>query len=284
MEVSLSRRLWKVNMASTNRAMDISKQGGPVALSALQVTGGETGAPDSWYPVHAERLFSTARRITRNHEDAEDAVQDAFLSAFLHLQNFQGRSTFSTWLTRIGINSALMILRKKRNCREVSPQDSGEGDTLWQVRDSAPDPEEQYADQERRRLLRQAIADLRPSIRRPLQLQTLQGYSAEKMASEIGISLSAVKARLFHAKAALRKTKVLRNITHRHVRWHRGNTQKVVPTTLRGVAGTGASANGGGDCAPPGSTRRVLSPHWCKRTESKTARISVPQTSRRECT
>lgn len=218
-------------MASTNRVMDISEQGGLVALSALQVTGGEAGAPDTWYRVHAERLFSTARRITRNHEDAEDAVQDAFLSAFLHLQNFQCRSTFATWLTRIGINSALMILRKKRNSREVSAQDSSEGDTLWQVKDSAPDAEEQYADQERRRLLRQAIADLRPSIRRPLQLQTLQGYSAEKMASEIGISLSAAKARLFHAKAALRKTKVLRNISHRHVCRHRGITQKVVPTT-----------------------------------------------------
>ena len=224
--------------------MDISEQGGLVALSALQVTGEETGAPDTWYRVHAERLFSTAHRITRNHEDAEDAVQDALLSAFLHLQNFQGRSTFSTWLTRIGINSALMILRKKRNSREVSAQDSSEGDTVWQVKDSAPDPEEQYADQERRRLLRQAIADLRPSIRRPLQLQTLQGYSAEKMASEIGISLSAAKARLFHAKAALRKAKVLRNISHRHVRRHCGITEKVLPTTLRGVAGTEASANG----------------------------------------
>ena len=70
-------------MASTNRAMDISEQGGLVALSALQVTGGETGAPDTWYRVHTERLFSTARRITRNHEDAEDAVQDAFLSVSL---------------------------------------------------------------------------------------------------------------------------------------------------------------------------------------------------------
>jgi DNA-directed RNA polymerase specialized sigma24 family protein len=134
-------------MASTNRAMDISEQGGLVALSALQVPGGETGAPDTWYRAHAERLFSTVRCISRSLEEAEDAVQGAFLSAFLHLQNFQGRSTFSTWLTRIGINSARMILRKKRNSREVSVQDGSEGDTLWQVKDSAPDPEEQYAHQ-----------------------------------------------------------------------------------------------------------------------------------------
>src|ERR1700731_4916212 len=82
---------------------------------------GEAAAVDTLYRAHAEKLFRTVHRITRNREDAEDAVQDSFLRAFLHLQSFDGRSTFSTWLTRIAINSALMILRKKRNFREISP-------------------------------------------------------------------------------------------------------------------------------------------------------------------
>ncbi len=69
---------------------------------------------------YAQRLIRNAHRITRNHEDAEDALQDAFLSAFIHIQNFDGRSSFSTWLTRIAINSALMTLRKKRSSRETS--------------------------------------------------------------------------------------------------------------------------------------------------------------------
>jgi RNA polymerase sigma factor (sigma-70 family) len=211
-------------MVSTNRAMDLSELVGLAAPSALPVKYGKTGAPETWYRAHAERLFSTICCIIRNHEDAEDAVQDTFLSAFQHLHNFQGRSAFSTWLTRIGVNSALMILRKKRNSREVSAQDASEGDTLWQAKDSAPDPEEQYADQERRRLLRQAIANLRPSMRRPLQLQTLYGYSAEKVASEIGLSVSAAKTRLLRAKAALRKSRVLRNTSHRDVRGHVGVT------------------------------------------------------------
>ena len=86
---------------------------------AATVGSGETGTLDTWYGADAQKLFCTVCRITRNHEDAEDAVQDAFLRAFLHLQSFDGRSTFSTWLTRIGINSALMILRKRRNSREV---------------------------------------------------------------------------------------------------------------------------------------------------------------------
>ena len=96
-----------------------------------------TGTLDALYRAHADKLFCTIRRVTRNHEDAEDAVQDAFLSAFLHLQSFDGRSTFSTWLTRIGVNAALMILRKRRNSREVSVHSDGENDTAWEVPDSA---------------------------------------------------------------------------------------------------------------------------------------------------
>ena len=179
----------------------------------------ETGALDTWYRAHAEKLFYTVRRITRNHEDAEDAVQDAFLSAFLHLQSFDGRSTFSTWLTRIGINSALMILRKRRNSREVSAQNSNESDALWEITDSAPDPEKQYVEKERAELVRKAITNLRLSIRRPLELHKLQGHALEEMAAEIGVSVPAAKGRLHHATAALRKSKVLRNIRGRH--WRR---------------------------------------------------------------
>jgi RNA polymerase sigma factor (sigma-70 family) len=179
---------------------------------AATARSGETGALDTWYRAHAQKLFCTVRRITRNHEDAEDAVQDAFLRAFLHLQSFDGRSTFSTWLTRIGINSALMILRKKRNSREVPAQNSNENDALWEITDSAPDPEKQYVEKERGVLVRKAITNLRLSIRRPVELHALQGHSMKEMAGEIGVSVSAAKGRLHHAKMALRKSKVLRNM------------------------------------------------------------------------
>src|ERR1700741_3280060 len=183
---------------------------------AATVRSGETGPLDTWYGADAQKLFCTVRRITRNHEDAEDAVQDAFLRAFLRLQSFDGRSTFSTWLTRIGINSALMILRKRRNSREVPAQSSNESDALWETTDSAPDPEKQYVEKERARLVRKAITNLRPSIRRPLELHQLQGYSLEEMAAEIGVSVPAAKGRLHHARAALRKSRVLRNLRDRH--------------------------------------------------------------------
>jgi RNA polymerase sigma factor (sigma-70 family) len=170
---------------------------------------GEAVALDTLYREHAERLFRTVHRITRNREDAEDAVQDSFLRAFLHLNSFDRRSTFSTWLTRIGINSALMILRKKRNSGEISAHGPGVDETLWEVPDSAPNPERRFAEREQGRILRDAISNLRPTSRRALELQILENRSIEEMAAQIGISVAAAKGRVFHAKAALRKSKVL---------------------------------------------------------------------------
>jgi len=161
---------------------------------------------------HGEKLFRTIFRITRNHQDAEDAMQDSLLSAFLHLKSFDGRATFSTWLTRIGINSALMTLRRNRRYREVPAEDDCENDLARSQVDCAPNPEQHYAQQERARLVRKAIADLRLSIRRPLELHTLHEVSIEEIAAEIGVSVSAAKGRLFHAKRALRKSKALRSI------------------------------------------------------------------------
>jgi RNA polymerase sigma factor (sigma-70 family) len=173
---------------------------------------GEAAALDTQYRAHAEKLFRTVHRITRNREDAEDAVQDSFLRAFIHLKSFDGRSTFSTWLTRIGINSALMILRKKRNFREISAYGRCVDKTLWEVPDSAPNPEIRWAEREQEGILRDAISNLRPKVRRALELQILEHRSVEETAAQIGISVAAAKGRVFHAKAALRKSKVLRKI------------------------------------------------------------------------
>ena len=176
----------------------------------------ETAAFDLLYRTYAERILRTVHRVTRNQEDAEDAVQETFLNAFRHIQTFDGRSGFSKWLTRIGINSALMMLRKKRNSREVTPAKNIESDSPWEATDSAPDPEQQYAQQERLKVVRDAIAGLRPSIRRALEIHTLQGRSIEEMASEMGISVCAAKGRLFHARAALRRSRAVRSIQKRH--------------------------------------------------------------------
>lgn len=157
-------------------------------------------------------------RITRNREDAEDAVQDSFLQAFVHLDNFDGRSTFSTWLTRIAINSALMILRRRRNARFVSLDGAGDPEgteTYPEVPDRAVDPERRYLEREREEVLQDAISTLRPSVRRVIELQQLEERPMREVAQVMRISVPAAKSRLFHAKAALRKSSKLRPFTPR---------------------------------------------------------------------
>ena len=157
---------------------------------------------------YKEQLFRFAHRITRTREDAEDAVQDTLLRAFVHMGDFEGRSSFGTWMTRITINSALMILRRKRMSLEIAigrNNDSGGDDLCCEITDHAPSPETRYAQTEEQRILRTAIQRLRPKLRVVVQIH-LQGRSLEETAGVLGISLSAAKGRLFHAKKALRRS------------------------------------------------------------------------------
>src|ERR1700693_731907 len=117
---------------------------------------GHAAAFDALCHPRTKRFFRSTYRITRNREDAEDALQDSFLRAFLHIKDFDGRSSFSTWLTRIAINSALMILRKKRSALELSIEDPGNHDGnpgFPDVPDRAPDPEAHCAQREREGIL-----------------------------------------------------------------------------------------------------------------------------------
>jgi RNA polymerase sigma factor (sigma-70 family) len=161
---------------------------------------------------HAEKVFRVAHRIIRQREDAEDAVQESFLSAYVHLHSFDGRAKFSTWLTRIVINAALMKLRKNRKARQIPLENGTEPlDPYFEheFRDFAPNPEEICAQEERHAALRQAIAGLRPSLRSVVELYQLQECSMDETAKILGISVAAAKARLFHARAALRANKAL---------------------------------------------------------------------------
>ena len=182
---------------------------------------GESVAFDVLCERLSPRILRSLLRITKNREDAEDALQDAFLSAFVHIAEFDGRSAFSTWLTRIAINSALMVLRKKRTSREISLDGAADSETMplsWEVPDHAPNPEKRYARQEREKILETAVHGLRPAIREVVELQQFQGYSMKEVAAHVGISVSAAKARLFHAKLALRKSSRLRAMGYGPIR------------------------------------------------------------------
>jgi RNA polymerase sigma-70 factor (ECF subfamily) len=158
---------------------------------------------------HQQRIFFVARRMTRRREDAEDVVQQSFQKAFTHLGQFEGRSAFSTWLTRITITEALMFLRRSRGFREVLIDDlngNEETTTVLEVPDSSPDPEAIYAQREWVELLSLAMNELPAGQRRAIQLHELDERSSEETARIMGISVAALKGRMFHGRRKLRES------------------------------------------------------------------------------
>jgi RNA polymerase sigma-70 factor, ECF subfamily len=156
---------------------------------------------------HEQRIFLAARRITRKREDAEDVVQQSFQKAFIHLGKFEGRSAFSTWLTRIAITEALMFLRRRRGLREVLVDDldgNEETTTRLEVPDPSLDPEHIYSQREEVEMLSSAIDKLPYGTRRAIQLRELDERSSEETARIMGISVSALKGRMFHGRRKLR--------------------------------------------------------------------------------
>jgi RNA polymerase sigma-70 factor (ECF subfamily) len=156
---------------------------------------------------HSNKIRRRAYRIGRTWQDAEDVLQESLMRAFLHLKDFEERSSFSSWLTRIAINFALMSLRKKRGHIEISMEaindDQGIG-YRWEPKDPAESPESHCSRRERDDLLEGAIRQLPPTLRQVVQLKLIEGRSGEELAQTLGISVPAAKSRLARAKTALR--------------------------------------------------------------------------------
>ena len=183
----------------------------PAAEDAALVVAAQNGDGHAFEILvgrHERRIFFVARRITRTREDAEDVVQQSFQKAFTHLRKFEGRSAFSTWLTRIAITEALMFLRRGRGLREVLIDDLNEGEetgTVLEFPDSSPDPEAIYSQREQVEMLSAAINELPYGTRRVIQLRELDERSSEETARIMGISVSALKGRMFHGRRKLRE-------------------------------------------------------------------------------
>lgn len=157
---------------------------------------------------HERRVFAVAQRITNNREDAEDVVQESFHKVFRHLNDFQEKSRFSTWLTRIAMNEAFMLLRRRRGFLEVLPEGPEDGVKSVSAAfvDQSPNPEESCWRRERTELLAEAINRLGPKIRTTILLRDIEERSAEETAQILGTSISAVKARVFQGRRKLRRT------------------------------------------------------------------------------
>jgi RNA polymerase sigma-70 factor, ECF subfamily len=173
-----------------------------------EAKNGCSRAVEQLVDCYESRIFRTAQNITSNYEDAEEVVQNVFLKAFRNLANFRGDSRFYTWLVRIAINESLMKVRGRR-WKEVSIDDVSEDKDRIVLREPAdwgPNPEEQYSQDELRRILAMAVAGLGPRCRMVFQLRDIEGLTTEETARTLNLSVSAVKTRLRRARLHLRES------------------------------------------------------------------------------
>jgi RNA polymerase sigma-70 factor, ECF subfamily len=187
------------------RARDVNKDSDGMLVTAAK--RGNARAFEDLVLRHQRRIFAMAQRITSNREDAQDVVQETFHKVFLHLDDFQEKSRFSTWLTRIAMNEAFMLLRRKRGVFEGLPENSDDGvkATSELFVDQGPNPEESCLRSERSQLLTEAINRLGPRIRTAILLRDIEERSVEETAHILGTTSSAVKARVFHGRRKLRR-------------------------------------------------------------------------------
>ncbi len=169
---------------------------------------GETEAYSELVRKYENKVFRLAKNITQNDEDAEDVLQDAFVKAYEHLDDFHEQSKFYTWLVRIAVNEALMRLRKRKTDRTVpldEPVDTGEETVVREIAVWDDNPEEKYGTTEIRRILDEAIQSLKPAFRTVFQLRDIEELSTEETAQLLGLSIPAVKSRLLRARLQLRE-------------------------------------------------------------------------------
>src|SRR5260370_10340981 len=160
---------------------------------------GDAQAIEAWFGRYHRQLFQTDLRVLGNAEDAEDALQDGLLSAYRNLKRFEGRSQFSTWLTRIVINAALMKRRSAKARPAVSLDETHHEDELpaaERFADDGPTPEQVYAGTEIREIINENLDELSPLLRTAFVLREVEGYSTGEPAKKLAVTENTLKARL----------------------------------------------------------------------------------------
>jgi RNA polymerase sigma-70 factor (ECF subfamily) len=188
------------------QASDESNCKDPDSELVVRAQAGDRDAFGRLVLQHKESISRVIFRITKNREDAEDEVQETFIRAYRGLREFRGNSKFTSWLTRIAVNRALMCLRKRRH-RDISLDHAveREGDSLnHDIPEWRPNPEQCYSQREAHLNLNEELTTLPHGLRSALILKHLYGYSAEEIAKRLGISVPAVKSRVLRARRRLR--------------------------------------------------------------------------------
>lgn len=208
MDLSTSSAYVGVNPGQTSHLLAYVAKGSSIGITAdtpdiFLVAAAKDGDHQAYAELcrrHSKQIRRTVLRITRNVADAEDTLQEALLKAYIHIGSFEGRSAFSSWLTRIAINSALMLSRKKRSHYVYSFDIK-----LPEPTETAPNPEEACIVNALEDELDHAIRYLSPTLRAVVQIRYREHVSVAEIAKTLGISESAVKTRLCRARSKLRR-------------------------------------------------------------------------------
>ena len=189
--------------------MTVSSQAGTDETILLaQAREGDTQAFGELVRRYESKIFRLAQHITQNREDAEDVLQETFLKAYEHLEQFQGNSKFYTWVVRIAVNQALMKLRRRKTDRSVSLDetiDTGEDTIVREIAAWDESPEKRFSREEVGQILDSAVQSLEPPYRSVFALRDIEGFSTEETAESLGLSVPAVKSRLLRARLQLRE-------------------------------------------------------------------------------
>ncbi len=178
---------------------------GPLVARARE---GDSHAFGELVRKYEGKIFRLAQHVTQNREDAEDVLQETFLKAYEHLDQFQGNSKFYTWIVRIAVNQALMKLRRRKTDKSVSLDeaiDTGEDTVVREIAAWDPDPEQRYTQEELREILDSAVDSLAPPYRSVFVLRDVEDFSTEETAEALNLSVPAVKSRLLRARLQLRE-------------------------------------------------------------------------------
>jgi RNA polymerase sigma-70 factor (ECF subfamily) len=201
-----------------------------------RVRAGETELYELLVRRHNQRLYRTARAVLRDEDEAEDVVQEAYVAAFVHLDRFQGRSAFSTWITRIALHAALARRRRARRQEPVEPALLEEIPTM-----SDTNPASQVESRELGALLTEAVERLSGSLRLVYVLREVEGLSVEETARVLEITPENVKVRLHRARRALRQDLGRRMDAERSriYPFHLDRCDRIVAAVFRRIAGGG---------------------------------------------
>src|SRR5436305_11677415 len=170
-----------------------------------RVLAGETALYELLMRRYNQRLYRVARAILRDDAEAEDVMQDAYVCAYQHLADFEGRAKFSTWLTRIAVHEALARLRRRSRFQSLDNSEESKGGVMGSLASDGRNPEEAAYDRELGGVLERAILGLPEDYRLAFMLRDVEGMSTDETAECLSISPENVKVRLHRARAGLRK-------------------------------------------------------------------------------